>query len=95
MVSNTVDAVEHSGGFFKEVFDYFRDEDDEDSEDTSILGRGGVVLILVVAAAISVGLTYMCWSRGRLRAMTIEIDEARERAVQGMQRSLPPPTSAA
>jgi len=87
MVSNTVDAVEHSGGLLKEIFDYFKEDGDKDSDDDSLFSKGRVVIILVVAAAISVGLTYLFWSKGRLRAVSIEIDEARDRAAKALSHS--------
>lgn len=79
-IANTVEAVESTGGFLRDIFDYFND-DDSDEEDEGI-GKTGIIVIVFIAAAISVGLTYLFWGKGRLRAISDEINEARERATQ-------------
>lgn len=79
LVTTTVDALENSGGLSDDIVDYFKGKD-EDKDVADKLAKGGVVTILVLAAALSVGLTYLFWNRGRLRSITVEIEEARNRA---------------
>lgn len=68
-VSNIVGAARNTGGFMDDIFGYFKKAGD--SEDGP---QGTLILVLVaIAAALSVGLTYLFWKKGLRNSVSLTV----------------------
>jgi hypothetical protein len=71
LVENTYDAIQYSGGFFKDVVGFVK----SDSKDEDGVAGFAIMLVLGLAIAVASWSTYFFWNKGRRYAIAAETEE--------------------